>query len=205
MPRPRPSQHHCTETQKQTQTEGVLEFGRRMANGRTNAVSGVNSLGFMTIVQPHARAGATFQALCTSDLREPTNAVKSKRRRDVPHLDRIIPGDAGGADAYPSVNCATRLPPPPLDASLGGRRRRRECPAPSGTDQSNAQVDHKLRRDRAPVYYVQVWVPRRRERGWLPSYTTKRYAHLTTDANGIMLRERKLGLLVDFDTLSANN
>lgn len=31
--------------------------------GLTSAVSGVNSLGFMTIVQPHARAGATFHAL----------------------------------------------------------------------------------------------------------------------------------------------
>lgn len=34
----------------------------------TNAVSGVNSLGFMTMVQPHASAGATFQALQRSNV-----------------------------------------------------------------------------------------------------------------------------------------
>ena len=42
---------------------GVARQSNEWLIQRTNAVRGVHSDGFMTIVQPTARAGATFQAL----------------------------------------------------------------------------------------------------------------------------------------------
>lgn len=51
-----------------------------------SAVKGVSSEGFITIVQPHARAGATFHALVK---------ISSFRPRyinsNIPHIDRVIP------------------------------------------------------------------------------------------------------------------
>ena len=55
--RRRPEAWHASHTNNELNTE------EEKRQGLTNAVKGVNSDGFMTIVHPQARAGATFQAL----------------------------------------------------------------------------------------------------------------------------------------------
>jgi hypothetical protein len=59
----------------------------------TRAVSGVISEGFITIVQPAANAGATFQALGAS-----FSQVSESNRYHSPHVDRIIPGNSYETD-----------------------------------------------------------------------------------------------------------
>lgn len=60
----------------------------------TNAVRGVSSEGFMTIVHPQARAGATFQ-----DLGRHEGSVSGTGMGEacLPHVDWIVPWDAGRA------------------------------------------------------------------------------------------------------------
>lgn len=58
----------------------------------TRAVRGVNSDGFITMVQPTARAGATFQAL--GEMMSLANERHYVTLNSVPHVYRIVPRNA---------------------------------------------------------------------------------------------------------------
>ena len=56
----------------------------------TRAVSGVISEGFITMVQPHASAGATFHDLqARGEMR-----LRLTVAGYIPHVDRVVPGDS---------------------------------------------------------------------------------------------------------------